>query len=53
MFDLPILTLPSSDGAAQIELLLNRLASGEYLVEIKAAGEGGEAKELIGFRIVG
>jgi hypothetical protein len=27
------------------------LAPGEYVLEIKATGEGGEAKELVGFRV--
>jgi len=27
------------------------IAPGEYLVEINATGEGGDAKELVGFRV--
>jgi hypothetical protein len=42
----------SGPGIQQIELPLSGLASGEYLVEIKAAG-GGEAKELVAFRVTG
>jgi VWFA-related protein len=53
IFDLPIVTPPTPTTPAQIELLLTRLPPGEYLVEIKASGEGGEAKELVGFRITG
>jgi hypothetical protein len=37
----------------QIELPIAGLAPGEYVVEIAANGEGGEAKELLGFRVVG
>ncbi len=37
----------------QIELPIAGLAPGEYVVEIAASGEGGEAKELLGFRVVG
>ena len=29
------------------------LATGEYLLEISATGSGGDAKELLGFRITG
>ena len=29
------------------------LAAGEYAVEIKAAGEAGEATQLVGFRVMG
>jgi VWFA-related protein len=53
IFDLPIVTPPTPTTPAQIELLLTRIPPGEYLVEIKASGEGGEAKELVGFRITG
>ena len=28
-----------------------QIAPGEYLVEIQATGEGGNAKELVGFRV--
>jgi VWFA-related protein len=38
-------------GLPQTELPLAGLAPGEYLLEVKAAGEGGEAQELIGFRV--
>ena len=37
----------------QFELPLNALAPGEYVLEIKAASEAGEAKELLGFRVTG
>jgi VWFA-related protein len=40
-------------GEHQVDLPLAGLAPGEYLVEIKASGEGGETKELLGFRVTG
>jgi hypothetical protein len=30
---------------------LANLAPGEYLVELKAKGKGGEAKQLVAFRV--
>jgi len=44
---------PPSAGAAMIELPLASLAVGEYLIEIDAAGEGADAKQLVGFRVTG
>jgi hypothetical protein len=45
---------PGADGAAAlIDVALAGLAPGEYLLELTANGPGGEAKELVGFRIVG
>jgi hypothetical protein len=38
-------------GLQQVDLALAALAPGEYVIEIKATGEGGEAKELVGFRV--
>jgi hypothetical protein len=43
----------TSAAMQQIELPIAGLAPGEYVVEIAATGEGGEAKELLGFRVVG
>jgi VWFA-related protein len=40
-------------GEQQIDLPIAGLAPGEYVVEIAASGEGGDAKELLGFRVVG
>jgi hypothetical protein len=52
MSELPV--APSAKaGVQQIELPLAGLAPGEYVLEIKATGEGGEAKELVGFRVTG
>ena len=53
MFDLPLAAPPGAASDALIELLPSRLASGDYIIEIAASGEGGEARELIGFRVVG
>jgi VWFA-related protein len=51
----PMAELPaapaSHPGEQQIEVPLTALAPGEYLVEIKTSGEGGDAKELLGFRV--
>lgn len=52
MSDVPVGPGPTS-GEQQLELPLSALAPGEYLVEIKASAEGGEAKELVGFRVTG
>ncbi len=41
------------DGPILIEVPLAALPLGEYIVEITATGEGGEVKELAGFRITG
>ena len=51
MLDLPVAAPSSSSGEPQIDLPLAGIAPGEYLVEIKATGEGGDAKELVGFRV--
>ncbi len=52
MTDLQV-TVGAPDSMALIDLPLAGLAPGEYVVEIKAAGEGGEAKELVGIRVTG
>jgi hypothetical protein len=53
----PMNELTAAPAAApnqmQIELPLASLPPGEYVVEIKATGDGGEAKELVGFRVTG
>ena len=38
---------------ADARMPLAGLATGEYLLEISATGSGGDAKELLGFRITG
>ena len=45
------MTAAGADGRSQIEVPLATLAPGEYLIEIKATAEGGEATELVGFRV--
>ena len=52
MTDLPVSPSPMQNRQ-QIELPLAGLAPGEYIVEVKATGEGGDAKELVGFRVTG
>ena len=42
-------TAPAADSMFDVPLA--SLAPGEYVLEIKATGEGGEAKELVGFRV--
>jgi len=51
--DLPVTPAATPDGLPQVELPLASLASGEYVVEIDATGQGGDAKEFVGFRVVG
>lgn len=51
MRDLPVTALPASH-TSQVELPLSGLAPGEYLIEMLANGEGGEAKQLVAFRVV-
>jgi hypothetical protein len=52
MIEVPV--APSGKpGEQQIDLPLASLAPGEYVIEIKAAGDGDDAKELVGFRVVG
>ncbi|HEX7138048.1 MAG TPA: VWA domain-containing protein [Vicinamibacterales bacterium] len=41
------------EGEQQIDVPLSGLAPGEYLVEIKAKGEAGDAQELVAFRVTG
>ena len=53
MGDLQVSAVTGSKFDRQIEMPLAGLAPGDYVVEIKAAGEGGEAKELVAFRVTG
>jgi hypothetical protein len=51
MNDLAI-TPADAGGVTQIDLPLSGLAPGEYVLEINAnAGDGGTARELVGFRV--
>jgi VWFA-related protein len=53
----PMNDVPVAPGTATapptIDIALAGLAPGEYLLEINASGSGGDAKELIGFRVTG
>jgi hypothetical protein len=52
MADVPV--APAATGTGyQIDLSLNTIPPGEYLVEIGAKGPSGEAKELVPFRVTG
>jgi hypothetical protein len=50
MSELPAAAAPAA-GQQQIDLPLSALAPGEYVVEIKAKAEAGEAQELVAFRV--
>ncbi len=52
MSTLPVRAPAAPGQPSQVDLPLAPLASGEYLIEIKATGDGGEAQELIALRIV-
>jgi hypothetical protein len=51
MSELPIGPAASPGAPLEIDMPLAGLAPGEYVLEVSAAGEGGEAKELVGFRV--
>lgn len=51
MNDVPV--TPIEPGGGLIEIPLAPFAPGDYLLEISASGSGGDAKELIGFRVTG
>jgi len=53
MADLTVSPQPSPSGSRDIDLSLSSLPPGEYVVEITATGDGGPAKELVGFRVTG
>jgi len=45
-------TAPATPGGdSVVDVPLAGLAPGEYIIEVKAKGEGGEAQELVGFRL--
>lgn len=48
--DLPFTPQPAT-GLVNVPVPLANLAPGEYLVELKAKGQGGEAKQLVAFRV--
>jgi VWFA-related protein len=51
MSELPVNPPPTPGGESVVDVPLAGLAPGEYLVEVKATGENGEVKELVGFRV--
>ena len=51
MSELPIAPAASPGAPFEIDMPLAGLAPGEYVLEVSAAGEGGEAQELVGFRV--
>ena len=51
MLDLPVASR-TAGPAYQLDLPLAGMAAAEYIVEITASGEAGEAKQLVAFRIV-
>ena len=52
MSELPVTAPASSGERAELELALGPLPAGEYLIEINAAAEGGEAQQLVAFRVL-
>jgi VWFA-related protein len=51
MQDLPVV-LDQATGALLLDLPLSGIAPGEYLLDVRAAGQGGEAKQLVAFKVV-
>jgi VWFA-related protein len=51
MSELPVTPSATPGGDSVIDVPLAALAPGEYIIEVKAKGEGGEAQELVGFRL--
>jgi hypothetical protein len=51
MQDLPV-ALDQATGAVQLDLPLSGIAPGEYLLDVRASGKGGEAKHLVAFKVV-
>ena len=51
MQDLPI-SLDQQSGQAQLDLPLSSIAPGEYVLDMRAKGQNGEAKQLVAFKVV-
>jgi hypothetical protein len=51
MTDIPV-SAQAAGATHQLDLPLASIAAADYIVEITAKGEGGEAKQLIAFRVV-
>jgi hypothetical protein len=52
MSDVPV-AAAAAGGGYQIDMTLNSIPVGEYLIEITAKSPSGEAKELIPIRVTG
>ncbi|HEY8534903.1 MAG TPA: VWA domain-containing protein [Vicinamibacterales bacterium] len=50
MQEIPV-QLDAASGRVDVELPLAGIAPGEYLLELRASGEGGDARELVAFRV--
>ncbi len=51
MSEIPVTKGSAPDTDTTFDVPVASLAPGEYVVEIKATGEGGDAKELVGIRV--
>ncbi len=51
MSELPVATAGSSGGLSQVEVSLANLSPGDYGISLTATGEGGNATELVAFRV--
>ena len=51
MRQLTIVPATTPEGENQLDLSLAGLASGDYMIEVKASSPAGEARDRIGFRV--
>jgi VWFA-related protein len=51
MADLPVTAPATPEKPSEIEFSLSGLATGDYVIEIDATGDGGDAQELLAFRV--
>jgi hypothetical protein len=51
MSELTVTPPATPGGDSTVDVPLAGLAPGEYIIEVKATGESGEAKELVGLRV--
>jgi hypothetical protein len=51
MSELPVSAPDATRSVAQLELALANLSAGDYGIAVTAAGDGGDANELIAFRV--
>lgn len=52
MNELPVAAPAAPGERAEIELALGPISAGEYIIEINATGEGGDAQQLVAFRVL-